>query len=691
MDLTAFSPALNYFARIRTADKKIIQLLMVFALAGICAQIYAADTSQSSATATTVNTIGPDLAQVLQESDPDTYIDVIIELSDKLDVKSLKRTGKKHRKELIWKFRKKAKYSQQSIKRYLKKIGIKISKELWLINALAVSLQAKHIHEVAALPDIEIVKLDAKIVANALSTGTPGTAELNIDAVNVRPIWDQGFTGIGTVVGSMDSGVDANHLDLASGYRGGSNSWYDPNGEHPTPYDASGHGTQTTSIMVGGDATGNVIGIAPEAQWIAAKIFNDADVASLSGIHASFQWMLDPDGDPETDDSADVINNSWNIGDTQNTCNTEFQDDITILRAAGIAIVFSAGNAGSSSAPNSFSPANNNDVIAVGALNNTMAIEAYSPRGPSACSGGIFPQLSAPGTGIKAADLTFGFLTTSSMTVTGTSFAAPHVAGAIALLQSALPNITLAELETALQQSAIDAGVAGDDNDYGWGILDVGAAYILLGGTPPTINDFDTDGIEDDLDTCPNGETGWTSNATTDFDSDGCRDTTEDLDDDNDTLLDTFEITNNLDPLDATGVNGASGDADGDGFTNFEEQTAGSDASAATGASSNAGYLNFANATYSFNENAGVASVDVTRTIGSFGAVSVYCFSSDIIGQAVAGVDYTAVGSTLNWLDNDVANKTCSITINDDAEIETDETFQLDLSNPSGGAKLGEL
>lgn len=88
--------------------------------------------------------------------------------------------------------------------------------------------------------------------------------------------------------------MDALHPDLAASWRSGPNSWFDPNGEHSTPYDANGHGTQTMSLMAGGDFGGTAIGVAPGAWWIAVKIFNDADVASLSVIHQGFQWLLDP-------------------------------------------------------------------------------------------------------------------------------------------------------------------------------------------------------------------------------------------------------------------------------------------------------------------------------------------------------------------------------------------------------------
>jgi bacillopeptidase F len=288
----------------------------------------------------------------------------------------------------------------------------------------------------------------------------------------------------------MDTGVDAQHPDLADRWRGGSNSWFDPNGEHPTPYDRSGHGTGTMSVAVGGDAGGTSIGVAPGAEWIAEKIFNDAGVATLSGIHQGFQWLLDPDGNPATADIPDVVNNSWGFPNLAGQCYLEFQPDLEVLLAAGIAVVFYAGNQGSLG---SVSPANNPDGFGVGAVDSTLTVTWTSSVGPSPCDGSIFPEVVAPGVGVRAADLGSGYLS-----VTGTSFAAPHVAGAIALLRQADPDASVAALEQALTASATDVGPAGADNTAGYGLLNVPLALELLGTLPPpgpVCTDFDGDGF----------------------------------------------------------------------------------------------------------------------------------------------------------------------------------------------------
>jgi subtilisin family serine protease len=349
---------------------------------------------------------------------------------------------------------------------------------LWIFNGIAVTATPRVVRELAARPEVREVRPDVAVQAPPAPAlaATAAPAEPNLALVNAPALWDLGYRGQGTVVANLDTGVDATHPNLAGRWRGGTNSWFDPNGQHPTvPTDVNGHGTATMGVMVGGDAGGTSVGMAPDARWIAAKIFNDRGVATSTGIHRAMQWLLDPDGNPATADAPDVVVNSWTMSTAG--CATDFQLDLTNLRAAGILPVFAAGNYGPTTGT-VLSPANNPQAFAVGSTDNADAIDPSSSRGPSAC-GGIAPQLTAPGVGVHTTDL-YGLYTD----VSGTSLAAPHAAGALALLLSAVPDLPADRQAAALESGAVDLGAAGPDNDYGYGRLDVLAAYRWLRNTP---------------------------------------------------------------------------------------------------------------------------------------------------------------------------------------------------------------
>jgi serine protease AprX len=424
-------------------------------------------------------------------------LSVIVTLSDKVDPADFSGKGTPKgllRARLITALKAKAGATQGPLMRFLKSRGAGRAVSLWLINGLAVTAPAEVIREVASFPGIESVRPDVNVMAPSAVEGTVVIPEWNLDLVHAPEMWGIGQAGGGIVVANLDTGVDVYHPDLAPRWRGGSNSWYDPNGQHSSPYDSTGHGTQTMGLLVGGSAGGSAIGMAPDARWIAVKIFNDAGVASASAIHLGFQWVLDPDGNPQTDDAADVVNNSWGFDQWVNTCYPEFEQDIRTLKAAGIAVVFSAGNQGSSGST-SVSPANNPSGFAAGAVDDAGAVALFSSRGPSACDGSIYPEVVAPGVNIRTAALSYGGSAFDPYTtVTGTSFAAPHISGAITLLLGANPTATVAELEYALKNTSHDLGSAGGDNTYGYGLIDVLAAGSLLGQGPICI-DNDGDGF----------------------------------------------------------------------------------------------------------------------------------------------------------------------------------------------------
>jgi bacillopeptidase F len=380
---------------------------------------------------------------------------------------------------------------------------------LWISNRIAARVPAALVAELANRPGVESVRLDAEVrlprEVFPAEGGASGTSvpEWNLDAVGAPVLWALGHRGAGVVVATMDSGADINHPDIGSKYRGGANSWFDPIGNSPAPNDALGHGTWVMGVLVGGEAGGSAIGVAPDAQWISVKIFNNNRNATLGEVHQGFEWLLDPDGDPDTDDAPDIVNNSWYIQNTENQCDLEFAEDIAALVQAGIAVVFSAGNTGPAPG-SSVSPANNPGSLAVGAAgpgSEGLVVADSSGRGPSACGGGTYPRLVAPGAGLRTADLTLGgIIPDPYVTVSGTSFAAPHVAGGLALLKSAFGNASAAELQAALEAGAADMGPIGPDNDSGYGLLDLPAAYdVLAEGGPPSPDsepDGDVDGVD---------------------------------------------------------------------------------------------------------------------------------------------------------------------------------------------------
>lgn len=427
----------------------------------------------------------PEVERRVKAASVNEEIPVIIRFTDRLNVSTIKeRKPAKRRARIVRELKLK---SYQAQKKVRQRLQVQLSKQqsnsikhLWMINAISAKLPANIIKELSEDSDVESISLDAAVAPITPEVVTTVLPEWNLTAIAADSLWSSGFTGQGVVIGTMDTGVDVLHQDLASRWRGGTNSWFDPYGEHINPYDADGHGTQIMGVTVGGSAGGSSIGVAPDAKWIAAKIFNDQGVGTVSAIHQGFQWMLDPDNNPDTDDAPDIINNAWNLQGTTNTCNTEFQMDIDVLRNANIALVFSAGNTGPNPS-SSISPANNSGSFEVGSVDDSLNIVYSSARGPSACDAGIYPQVVAPGFNIYTSDLTFGgVIPDLYTTVSGTSFAAAHVSGAMALLKSAVTDATVDQIESALRQSALDVGVSDADNDSGWGVINIAAAYQLL-------------------------------------------------------------------------------------------------------------------------------------------------------------------------------------------------------------------
>lgn len=379
---------------------------------------------------------------------------------------------------------------------------------LWIVNAVAFSGGAVDIAAAAAWPEVVRVERDrvyalAAPILPASSSGERSQSgpmiEPNLLAIQAPLLWSVGITGTGAIVASLDTGVDVTHPALASRWRGGAHDWLDPYQQCAQPCDPLGHGSRVVGVAIGGAESGSAIGVAPGALWIAARIFNAQGLAQTSVIHQAFQWALDPDGDPATNDAPDVVNASWDLANPAG-CDLTFAPDLHALVAAGITPVFAAGNQGTGVAGvgAAVSPANNPDAFPIGAVDAAGDVAVFSSRGPTSCGVGMprtFPDIAAPGVAVFTTDhMVFGDPTpryASGPETTGTSFAAPHVTGGLALLVSAFPGRRLspAELRVALTYTAhpVPTDAAAPNNDSGAGLIDLWAAYqALVANVVPT-------------------------------------------------------------------------------------------------------------------------------------------------------------------------------------------------------------
>ncbi|MFD6178701.1 MULTISPECIES: carboxypeptidase regulatory-like domain-containing protein [unclassified Isoptericola] len=372
-------------------------------------------------------------------------------------------------------------------------------------DALATSLaRSPEVARISAPTTFDLVEPVERDKAPDRSTQS---VEWGLQAINADDAWALGYTGQGITVANIDSGVQGDHPALAPHYRGlqadgsivNDYNWFDSSNAcaGDSPCDTDGHGSHTMGTMVGDDGAGNQIGVAPGADWIAA---NGCSSCSDADLLESGQWVLAPtkvDGsDPDPAQRPQVVNNSWGL-DAAGAIDDFMADEIAAWEAAGIFGTWSAGNEGPGCRSTS-SPGANEATYSVGAFDSSGSIAAFSSRGTGENSG-IKPNISAPGVNVRSSVPGNGYASYN-----GTSMAAPHLAGAVALLWSAAPSLVgqVEETQALLDGAAVDVddttcgGTADDNNVWGEGKLDVMAL----------------------LDAAPVGETGIVSGTVTDAD-----------------------------------------------------------------------------------------------------------------------------------------------------------------------------
>jgi subtilisin family serine protease len=347
----------------------------------------------------------------------------------------------------------------------------RIRREYFVIfNGVALDVPHEAIAQLRALPYVKRVVADLPVHMLADSA--------NITIIGADKVWSSlGSRGKGVTVAIIDTGIDYMHPALGGGFGpafkviGG----WDFVNDDADPFDDAGHGTHVAGIVAGQSDT--ITGVAPEASLIAYKVLGANGSGSESNVIAAIERAADPDGDGNTSDHVDVANLSLGGGGNPDDPASVAIDNAT---AAGVTFAIAAGNSGAFH--RIASPGTARSAITVGASDLTDTITSFSSRGPNTKDLAIKPDVVAPGLAILSS-----YPGNRYATLSGTSMATPHVAGAAALLKSLHHDWTPAQIKLALMNNA--KLMAGEIMAGGAGRIDVYAAATgNLVVDPPSIS-----------------------------------------------------------------------------------------------------------------------------------------------------------------------------------------------------------
>ncbi|HEY9072234.1 MAG TPA: S8 family serine peptidase [Candidatus Ozemobacteraceae bacterium] len=334
---------------------------------------------------------------------------------------------------------------------------------LWIVNGAVVKASKSELASLEKLQNVASVKpveyrkwIDLRNPTRVTRTDTAPV--WNIVKVRAPEVWQTyNIDGSGIVVGHLDTGAAAAHPALAGKILAFKDFTSAPK---PEAYDDQGHGSHTAGTIAGG----NGLGVAPGARLIVAKVFDKQGGAQDAWLLQAMQWVMDPDGNPETNDAPQLVSNSWGSDDV---ADKTFWEAVNAWVAAGMVPVFAAGNNGPSGKVGT--PGNFPHSWAVAATKKDDTIAYFSSVGPTVWDGVTYvkPDIAAPGYNVISCDTGAG--TVSNM---GTSMACPHVAGLVALMLQANPKLTYEQVKNLAESTAVDLGTPGKDNKFGWGRFD---------------------------------------------------------------------------------------------------------------------------------------------------------------------------------------------------------------------------
>lgn len=314
----------------------------------------------------------------------------------------------------------------------VKQAGAKVVRSIPAVRTIAVDKPAKGLWKQLKGGAISGIWLDPKLKVSLKES---------VPMIGAPAAWQAGLQGNGITVGVIDTGVDSSHQDLvgtvvqARSFVGGS-----------ALTDTIGHGTHVASTIVSGGATYQ--GVAPEAKLVVAKVCVAHDNCPGSAILEAMQWVASS--------GANVANMS--LGGQPTIGIDPLEQAINDLTEQyGTLFVVSAGNSGLDESVGS--PATAAKALAVGAVDKSGNLAPFSSRGPNPEDDSIKPDVAAPGVGIVAAASPSGpSAPAQHVSMDGTSMAAPHVAGAAAILAQQHPQWTAAQIKAALMGSAFQHG-----------------------------------------------------------------------------------------------------------------------------------------------------------------------------------------------------------------------------------------
>ncbi|MFI5934672.1 S8 family peptidase [Actinoplanes sp. NPDC051494] len=323
---------------------------------------------------------------------------------------------------------------------------------------------ARYLRDARRAPRTVAVELDTRAHAAAVPAGTdPYRADQwDFATIGVTRAWEHS-TGAGVIVAVIDTGVDATHPDLAGAILPGIDYLTGTTG---TSSDPNGHGTHVAGTIAA--LTGNDVGIsaiAPDTKILPIRALDAKGSGNMADVANGIVYAADH--------GADVINMS--LGATTEIA--AMTNAIAYARDKGVTVVAAAGNDGEKGSPVAY-PAADPGVIAVAATDTADRVASFSNRGD-------YIDIAAPGYQTLS---TYPTDNGSYAIDSGTSMASPHVAAVAALIKAYRPAATPDQIETILEDSAVDLGATGKDTGYGWGRVDAAAALDLTadGSTAPS-------------------------------------------------------------------------------------------------------------------------------------------------------------------------------------------------------------